>query len=126
MLTVLIATHNGAGTLPEVLEAYGRLHSPEGGWKLVIVDNASTDETERVLRSFARLLPLLSIHVAEQGQNLARNRGLAEVAGDLVVFADDDALPHADWLARLRAAADAHPDFGLFGGAVRPRWEVSP
>jgi L-malate glycosyltransferase len=126
MLTVLIATHNGASTLPEVLEAYRRLVPPDGGWKLVVVDNASTDETASVIRSFADRLPLSHLFVTRPGQNLARNRGLSNVTGDLVAFMDDDAIPRPDWLSRMRSAADAQPEFGIFGGVVLPRWEVPP
>lgn len=126
MLTVLLATHNGAGTLPEVLEAYARFQTPAGGWKLVVVDNASDDGTDRITRSYAGRLPLYYLHMAQRGQNLARNRGLLEAEGDLVVFADDDALPRDDWLSRMRAAADAQAAFGIFAGAIRPRWEIPP
>jgi len=58
MLTVLIATYNGARTLPRVLTACCQLESPEGGWKLVIVDNASTDQTKEIIASFSQRLPL--------------------------------------------------------------------
>jgi glycosyltransferase involved in cell wall biosynthesis len=126
MLTVLIATHNGARTLPEVLEAYGGLRAPDRGWKLVIVDNASTDDTASVVRSFAGRLPLSYLFVDAPGQNLARNRGLSVADGDLVVFTDDDAVPHADLLIQMRSAVDTHPEFGIFSGGIVPRWEVRP
>jgi glycosyltransferase involved in cell wall biosynthesis len=126
VLTVLIATRNGAATLPEVLAAHERLLPPAGGWKLVVVDNASEDGTDRVLRDFSARLPLTPLRLERPGQNFARNRGLAEAEGDLVVFTDDDAVPREDWLARLRSAADARPDFGIFAGAIRPRWPSPP
>jgi glycosyltransferase involved in cell wall biosynthesis len=126
MLTVLIATHDGADTLPEVLAAHSRLEPPPGGWKLIVVDNASTDATGEVVRSFAARLPLTYLFEPKQGQNAARNRGLSEVEGDLLVLTDDDAIPRRDWLVRLRSAADEHRGFGIFGGVVRPRWSVPP
>ena len=49
MLTVLIATYNGGRTLPSVLNAYCKLAPPDEEWKLVIVDNGSTDNTEEKL-----------------------------------------------------------------------------
>jgi glycosyltransferase involved in cell wall biosynthesis len=126
VLTVLMPTHNGAATLPVVLEAYARLARPPGGWKLTVVDNASTDETAEIVRSFETRLPLSSLHVAEQGQNVARNRGLGEAEGDLVVFTDDDVVPDPDWLVEMRAAADAHPEYAIFSGVIRPRWMAAP
>jgi glycosyltransferase involved in cell wall biosynthesis len=126
MLTVLIATRNGGRTLPGVLEAYGRAQVPAGGFKVVIVDNGSTDGTSGLASRFRDILPLTWIVEAEPGKNAALNRGLSAVEGDLVVLTDDDAFPRTDLLVRLRAAADAHAGFSIFGGAVVARWEVPP
>jgi hypothetical protein len=51
MLTVVMATRNRAGVLHRVLDSFAALEIPRGGWKLVIVDNASTDATPEVLRN---------------------------------------------------------------------------
>jgi L-malate glycosyltransferase len=126
MLTVLIATRNGGKTLPGVLEAYGWAQVPPGGFKLVVVDNGSTDDTSALALRFRDRLPLTWIVEPEPGKNAALNRGLSAVAGDLVVLSDDDAFPRPDLLVCLRAAADAHAGFSIFGGAVVARWEVPP
>jgi L-malate glycosyltransferase len=126
MLTVLMATYNGARTLPIVLDAYGALETPRGGWKLIIVDNASTDTTKQVIGSFVQKLPLTYLSEPKRGKNAALNTGLSHIEGDLVVLTDDDTVPHPDWLVELRKAADSHPSFAMFGGVVLPRWEVSP
>jgi glycosyltransferase involved in cell wall biosynthesis len=126
MLTALIATHNGAQTLPTVLDAYCQLEAPRGGWKLLIVNNASTDRTQKILDSYRSRLPLMAISEAAAGQSRALNTGLANVEGDLVVISDDDAVPHSDWLVQYRNAADTRPAFAVFGGAILPRWEAPP
>jgi len=126
MLTVLLATRNRANLLRGVLETYLNLPLPMTGWKLVVVDNGSTDETAQVLAAFADRLPLQSVLEPTLGKNFALNRGLAAAEGDLVVFTDDDAFPHPRWLVELRKAADAHSEFTMFGGAIVPRWQVAP
>jgi len=126
MLTVLFATKNRARILSNVLESFCDLLAPAGGWKLVVVDNGSSDETLSVLKSFSNRLPLTFATEPAPGKNAALNAGLATVEGDLTVFTDDDAFPRKDWLVELRKAADAHPEYTLFGGAVVPRWEVPP
>jgi len=122
MLTVLIATYNGAATLPYVLEAYRNLASPDGGWQLVIVDNGSTDQTRAIIASFRQRLPLTYLYEPQQGKNTA----LPAVSGELVVFTDDDTLPRPNWLKLLRSAADSHPSFAIFGGPILPQWESPP
>ena len=126
MLSVLMATYNGAGTLPEVLNAYCKLKSPDGGWKLLIVDNGSTDSTKEIIACFRSRLPLTYIFEPTLGKSAALNTGLLSVTGDLVVMTDDDALPRPDWLVQMRVAADSQPSFSIFGGAIVPHWEIPP
>ena len=126
MLTVLMATFNGVRTLPTVLDAYCKLERPVGGWKLIIVDNGSTDKSKEVIEAFAQKLPLTYMFEPKRGKNTALNTGLSRIEGDLIVLTDDDAVPHSDWLVQLRIAADSQPSFSVFGGVVVPRWEVNP
>lgn len=122
MLTVVFATHNRAPVLPRVLEAFSRLGAPDGGWRLIVVDNGSTDATSSVVQEFSERLPLTVLHCAAPGKNRALNIALEHLQGDLVVFTDDDVLPDPDWLQRLREAVDAHPEATMFGGTVLPDW----
>lgn len=126
MLTVLLATRNRADILRSVMEEYCHLHPPSSGWKLVVVDNGSTDHTARVIASFASRLPLQSMVEPRLGKNFALNTGLELLEGDLAVLTDDDAFPHSDWLIELRKAADDQPAYSMFGGAIVPRWEAPP
>ncbi|MGK5080800.1 glycosyltransferase [Janthinobacterium sp. HLX7-2] len=132
MLTVLMATYNGAGTLPQVLQAYMGLRAPVGGWRLVIADNGSNDGTAGVIDAFRTRLALSSVYVARRGRSAALN-GAVEHAlryggdgSELFVFGDDDAMPAFDWLCRLQESARSHPGYALFGGAIVPAWRERP
>ncbi len=125
MLTVFIATRNGSRTLKDVLCCFARLQSPASGWKLVVIDNASTDGTREIIQSFQTALPLTYVFEENLGKNTCLNTGLAHLEGDLAVFTDDDALPRPDWLIRIREAVDKYPDYSLFGGVILPRWEIA-
>ena len=126
MLTVLLATRNRARILRDVLASYCLVQQPSSGWKIVVVDNGSTDETAAVIASFKSRLPLHSVSEPKLGKNHALNTGLALVEGDLAVFTDDDAFPAPDWLVRLREAVDTQPAYSIFTGPVVPRWESPP
>lgn len=126
MLTVLLATRNGSRTLPNVLSSFSRLQAPSDGWKLVVIDNGSTDRTSEIVTSFKTCLPLTYVFEEKPGKNVALNAGLAYLEGDLAVFTDDDVFPDPDWLIRLRTAANEHPECSVFGGVVQPRWEITP
>ncbi len=58
MISVLMATHNGADTIGRTLAAMSELEAPADGWKLVIVNNGSTDDTEAHILKWRERLPL--------------------------------------------------------------------
>ena len=126
MITVLIATFNGANTLPRTLDAYCRLTGGDYAWSVVVVDNASTDATPAILESYAQRLPLRSIRTEERGKNVALNLGI-EALGDatLVVLSDDDIVPEPNWLNAMVRTAAEHPEFDIFGGPIVPLWPDS-
>jgi glycosyltransferase involved in cell wall biosynthesis len=126
MMTIVFATHNGARTLPTVLDAYFQITMPEGGWKLIVVDNASTDRSREIITSYQDRLPLTYYYEEKLGKNAALNTAIPHIDGDLVVFTDDDVSPRPGWLVSMRAAADAHPSYAIFGGVILPCWEIHP
>jgi len=130
MLTVLMATFNGVRTLPQVLDAYTQLHSPDEGWRLLVVDNGSDDGTRELLMSYAGRLPLHYAFEPRRGKNTALNHGLAlAMKGPetrLFVFTDDDATPDRDWLLRFADAATERKAYAIFGGSIVADWSRTP
>src|ERR1700730_805473 len=124
MITILLATHNGADTLPAVLNAYCKLESPYDGWELIIVDNGSTDNTEEIVHASQSCLPLTYVFEPRLGKAVAQNTGLSRINGDLVVMTDDDALPRPDWLVQMGLAADSEPPYCSFRGTIIRRWDI--
>ena len=121
-VTVVFATRNRATILAQVLECFTRLIAPEDGWKLVVVDNGSTDGTAELLGTYAERLPLVVLFEASAGKNRALNTALPQLENTLIILTDDDVLPRPDWLVRMRQAALDHPEACLFGGTVLPHW----
>ena len=126
MLTVLFSSRNGASVLPRFLDSLANATPPEGGWKLIAVDNASTDASRSIMQSYQDRLPMTVLDEPEPGKNRAMNRALERAEGDIYVFCDDDVVVVPDWLIRWREAADAQPDFDLFAGKSEPLWPRRP
>lgn len=122
MITVVFATHNGSETLPLTLKAMQSLNVPEGGWKLIAIDNASTDNTVEILKSFSNRLPLQILYQPRRGKNASLNMAISYFEGELVVLTDDDVVPMSDWLIAYSELAKKHPDVSVFGGRIVPRW----
>lgn len=126
MLSVLIATYNGALTIGRLLEHLSQANAPASAWEMIVVDNGSTDNTVAVLRSFESKLPLRVLGHADRGKNRALNHALEHVRGDVVALTDDDILPDLDWLVGIQDRTARHPGVDLFGGPILPHWEQAP
>lgn len=130
LLTVLMATFNGAGTLPQVLDGFCALSPPDGGWILRIADDGSTDNTAQLVERYRHRLPLQLLRLPRGGKNAALNAmltvALREDRSGLFVFTDDDATPDPGWLRALDACARSHPGHAIFGGTIVPGWSVPP
>ncbi len=122
-ISILIPTHNRAAIVEETLETMLRVDRAGMNVEWVVINNASTDRTDDVLRSYCGRLPLRILHEARPGKNRALNRGLHDAPlGDIVVFTDDDIAPTINWLEEIVAACDRWPQHDVFGGRILPRW----
>jgi glycosyltransferase involved in cell wall biosynthesis len=108
-LSVVIPTHNRAGLLPRAVESALTV-----GAEVVVVDDASTDETPDVGAAYARSGVTYERVSVNHGPCLARNLGVSLTRGDLVLFLDDDdeLLPNGGDV--IRCLAEAHPGYDLY------------
>lgn len=120
-VTVVIPAYRSAGVIGACLAAA----RAAGADRVVVVDNASPDETAAVAGAAGAT-------VLRQERNggfgAACNRGLAAVETDFAVLLNPDAELAPDALAELLAAADRYPDAGLLGPLIRGAdgtWEPS-
>jgi len=118
-VSVVIATRNRSALLPRLVRA---LEAQEGAppFDVVIVDDASTDDTAAVLADLERTtrLPLRVLrHDRRRGPGPGRNAGWRLGGGDNILFTDDDCTPRPGWVAGL---ADALARHDLAQGATVP------
>lgn len=104
-VTIIICTRNRARHLKQTLDAMANLCLPQNaGTELLIVDNGSTDDTQRVVQECSLPnMPVRYIHEAQQGQTRARNSGIAAAYGDIILFTDDDVRPKENWVVKMCA-----------------------
>jgi glycosyltransferase involved in cell wall biosynthesis len=94
--------------------------SPTLPWEIVVVDNASGDDTPDVVSAFARLASVPVRYLVEKrpGLSWARNAGVRASHGDILAFTDDDCLVAPHWLERIDAEFHADAELAVVGGRV--------
>lgn len=118
-VSLIICTRNRASRLATCLEHVARLQPPAGGWELVVVDNASTDDTGRMIDDFARAaeFPVLHVHEPRPGLGRARNAGIARAQADIYAFTDDDCYVRPDFLLQVCRVFEQEA-LGYIGGRI--------
>lgn len=89
----------------------------------VVIDNASTDATARVVEEAALRSPIAVRRVNESriGSSFARNRAIDETRAEFILYLDDDATAEPDWAAELLAEMERRT-LDVACGAVLPAW----
>ncbi len=102
-------------SLCATLEGLGRQSRPP---EEILVVSDHNPELSEALASIG--VGRVLLHTGEHGCAGARNHGLEEAKGELVVFLDDDAIPERDWLELLVAPLEESPSVVATGGWVVP------
>jgi glycosyltransferase involved in cell wall biosynthesis len=128
-ISIVFATFNGASTIEKTLQSMKNLNH-HGGIKfnIVVVDNASNDNTLEILQKYSNTLPLIILQENKKGKNAALNKALTLIddLGELIIFSDDDVIFSANVLERYVELANKESEFSLFGGQIIPHWLERP
>jgi len=115
-ISIIIPTLNSAKTIQNTLRLIYSNNFPKEHFEVIVVDNGSTDATERAVRNF----PVVLLKCLKRGQGPARNLGLKNAKGDLICFTDSDILIPKDWLAKMSSFLQENPKVDGVGGIVLP------
>jgi glucosyl-dolichyl phosphate glucuronosyltransferase len=122
-----IPTWNRADVLVQTLERLCGVLCPDGvRYEVIVVDNNSTDHTQRVLQEYHSTIPIHKLFERQQGRSWALNRALAFAQGDYIIWIDDDILVGDDWLVAYCDAFRRYPEAAVFGGTIIPKLNDEP
>jgi glycosyltransferase involved in cell wall biosynthesis len=126
-LSVVLAVYNAEDTLGEQLAALARQNWDEP-WELIVVNNASKDQSKTIAESFYSKIPNLKIIDASQrkGAAYARNQGVKVAQAKMIAFCDADDIVRDNWVAEIAAAIEQN---GFVCGpmsvsALNPAWRI--
>jgi glycosyltransferase involved in cell wall biosynthesis len=118
--SVIMPAHQAEHLLPDTLGALLASDLPRERWELIVVDDASSDETATVAGRYADTV--VRIPGRPHGPAYARNRGFEVSRGDYIVFFDSDVRVHRDTLSRIAAHFDRpSPEYQAVFGSYDSR-----
>lgn len=124
-ISVVICTYKRKNNLERSIRAISHQTISQDEYEVIVVDN---NPEFMELQPFFDILRsqefteypdhLRLVHCPLIGLSFARNAGLSEASGELILFLDDDSVANPDLLERYLGVFSVHQDVGLIGGHI--------
>lgn len=120
-VSVIICCYNSSLRITETLRHLSLQRTvPALAWEIIVVDNASTDDTEEIARTYWDALKanikLSVVKESRPGLSHAREKGIESSAYDIILFCDDDNWLFKDYIQTSFEIMQNHPHIGAAGG----------
>lgn len=129
-ISIIICCYNSSSRLPKTLAHLQQLTIPQGcQWEVILVDNASTDDTSTVAQNIWAENPVTQLTVVPEpqaGLSHARHRGLLTSRYEVLAFLDDDNWAPTHWLESVHHTFTQHPEICAAGGPLIEHCEATP
>jgi cellulose synthase/poly-beta-1,6-N-acetylglucosamine synthase-like glycosyltransferase len=113
-VSILIPAHNEAASIADTIKSALKLDYPKNKMEIIVVDNASTDNTAAVARKF----PVKVFKIKEKGKSFALEKGFKESSGEFVGILDADTTASPNCLRKMLVHFD-DPKIGAVTNMIR-------
>lgn len=122
--SVVIPTYNRARILEKTLNSIELQIFPKSEFEVVVVDDGSTDVTKSIVENFQKTGKVNTKYFFQknQGAGAARNLGIENAAGEIILFAGDDMIFDERLLEQHDRVHRQTPDIAVLGMAF---WDES-
>ncbi len=127
MLSVIICTYNRDKYIYNVLKSIAENDLPYENYEIILVNNNCTDNTAAECQRFVTDYQQVNYREfveTNQGLSHARNRGIKESLGDVLVYVDDDALINKEYLSTYFQFFEKNKNAFAAGGPIIPKYET--
>ncbi|MFH1366674.1 MAG: glycosyltransferase family 2 protein [Patescibacteria group bacterium] len=116
-ITVLMPVYNGESYLGTAIESI--LKQTYKGYEFLIIDDASTDSSLEIIKSYKDARIRLIHNAINVGLNKNLNIGLAAAQGEYIARMDQDDISYPERLSKQFLYLEQNPDVGVCGTAVK-------
>lgn len=127
LISAIICTHNRDNYLGAAIDSLLAQDFP-GSFEVVVVDNASKDNTREVVEARLPNPKLEYVYEPITGLSVARNTGAKTASAEILAYLDDDAVASSQWLRVLYEAYQSNNKLAIAGGKVTLIWpeDINP
>lgn len=97
-ISIVVPVFNGQATIGQCLDSLVKQEPSNKSLEIIVVDDGSQDETLKILSRYAGISV---VSQSNAGPAAARNRGVKEATGDIVLFTDADCVPGERWVEEM-------------------------
>ena len=100
--SVIIIVRNGEKFMPDALDSL--VHQSVKPDEVIIVDAESTDNTQQIVKRYAKKYDIIKLHIEPGTRGEGRNYGVKVSIGEIVAFMDVDAIANGLWVEEMKRA----------------------
>lgn len=114
MVSIITPSYNKGNYIEKTILSV--INQSYSNWELIIIDDASTDDTSLILKKFASIDERIKIHFngENSGGNYCRNEGVRLAKGDFILFLDADDLLESFCLNQRINEVGIHSEYDLW------------
>jgi len=127
-ISLIVPTYNRADYLKFSLPTFVHQSLDKSLYEILVIDNNSTDKTKEITFEILGNSKRNWKYIFEgnQGLHYARNRGIVEAKGEIIIFGDDDIEADYQWLESIYSEFKNNERAGVVGGKILPKWSSEP
>lgn len=126
-ISIVICCYNSSARLGETLKHLAKQQVDGFQWELVIVDNASKDDSIQFAQDewkrLGSVCPIKVVSEPRQGTGFARMTGVIAASCEYILFCDDDNWLNDDYLIRSLEVMERDLEIGVLGGSCEAVFE---
>lgn len=100
MVSVVIPAYNEEKIISKCLDSLCTQNTRQR-FEVIVVNNNSTDQTEKIVKSYGNKLDIKVVFEKYKGRGWARFAGFQTARGDIILSTDADTLVPKDWIEKL-------------------------
>lgn len=114
--SVIIVSYNRPDSCRRTVEAV--VNQSRKADEIIVIDNGSDRDYAKGLAPFFRMAAVVYKRIEKSSIPAGRNSGVVAAQGDIVIFIDDDCIPHEAWLENLVKPFERDEEIVVVGGRM--------